>query len=168
MNTLYPSKTVARRAGALGLATIALSLALSGCAVPVTRTAWVDSAPQAAAAPVAPVATRGTVENIEEMQTHLEPTGGGAVLGALAGGLIGSRFGGGLGRAVATGAGVVGGAVIGNTIEHNQAAAAGAPTVYRVTVRMDDGTQRSIEFHDLTGLRVGERVHFTNGVLVRG
>ena len=165
MNTLDTSKTAARRTGTFGLATLAFSLALSACAVPVTRTAWVDSAPQA---PVAPVATRGTVAHIEALQTQLEPTGGGAVIGALAGGLIGSRFGGGLGRAVATGAGVVGGAVVGNTIEHNQAAAAGAPTVYRVTVRMNDGTQRSIDFHDLAGLRVGERVHFANGLLVRG
>ena len=144
---------------------LAFSLGLSGCAVPVTRTAWVDSAPQA---PVAPVATHGTVEHIEALQTHLEPTGGGAVIGALAGGLIGSRFGGGLGRAVATGAGVVGGAVVGNAIEHNEAEAAGTTAVYRVTVRMDDGTQRSIDFHDLAGLRIGERVHFANGVLVRG
>ncbi len=131
----------------------------------MTSTSYVGSPPQA---PVPPVAVRGTVEQIAALQTHLEPTGGGAVLGAVAGGLIGSRFGEGLGRAVATGAGVVGGAAVGNTIEHNQAAAAGAQTVYRVTVRMDDGTQRSIDFHDLAGLRVGERVHFANGLLVRG
>ena len=155
MNMRYPSVI------ALSLT---FSLGLSACAVPVTRTAWVDSAPP----PIARVATRGTVEHIEALQTQLEPTGGGAVLGALAGGLIGSRFGGGLGRAVATGAGVVGGAVVGNTIEHNQTAASGGSTVYRVTVRMEDGTQRSIDFRDLAGLRVGERVHFREGQLVRG
>ena len=165
MNTLTTLKTISSRVGPLSLATIAVSLALSGCAVPVTRTAWVESTPQA---PVAPVATRGTVEQIAALETRQEPTGGGAVLGALAGGLLGSRFGEGLGRAVATGAGAVGGAVLGNSIEQNRAAAAGAPTVYRVTVRMDDDTRRSVDFQNLDGLRVGERVHFANGLLVRG
>lgn len=165
MNALTVLKTISSRAGPVGFATVALSLALSACAVPVTRTAWVDSTPQA---PIVREATRGTVEQIAALETRAEPTGGGAVLGALAGGLIGSRFGGGLGRAVATGAGVVGGAVLGNSIEQNQAAAAEASTVYRVTVRMDDDTRRSVDYHSLDGLHVGERVHFANGVLVRG
>jgi outer membrane lipoprotein SlyB len=165
MNTHTALKTISCRAGPLGLAAIAFSVALSGCAVPVTRTAWVDSTPQA---PVVREATRGTVEQIAALETRAEPSGGGAVLGALAGGLIGSRFGGGLGRAVATGAGVVGGAVLGNSIEQNRAAAAGESTVYRVTVRMDDDTRRSVDYRSLDGLHVGERVHFANGLLVRG
>jgi len=169
MHTPAPIVRPAHHALPLALVTLAIVSALvstlAGCAVPVTRTAWVDAPPPSAPAPAA---TGGRVEHIAQLQTQLQPTGGGAVIGALAGGLIGSRFGGGFGRAVATGAGAVGGAVAGNAIEQNQAAAAGTSVVYRVTVRMDDGTRRTQDFSDLAGLQVGERVHFDAGRLVRG
>lgn len=49
-----------------------------------------------------------------------QPTSGaGAVIGAIAGGALGNAVGGGAGRAVATMAGVLGGAVLGNQIESN-------------------------------------------------
>ncbi len=47
-----------------------------------------------------------------------QPTsGGGALLGAIAGGAIGNALGGGAGKALATAAGVVGGAMVGNSVE---------------------------------------------------
>ncbi|MBH1962998.1 MAG: glycine zipper 2TM domain-containing protein [Comamonadaceae bacterium] len=48
------------------------------------------------------------------------PSGVGAVLGAVIGGVIGNSFGGGDGRALATAAGVLGGAALGNTAESQQ------------------------------------------------
>ncbi len=48
-------------------------------------------------------------------------TGAGAVIGGVAGGVLGNQIGHGSGRAAATALGVVGGAVLGNTIEGNQA-----------------------------------------------
>src|SRR4051812_48297030 len=48
-----------------------------------------------------------------------QPSGGGAVLGAIVGGLLGNTIGHGSGRAVATGAGIIGGAAVGNNIEQN-------------------------------------------------
>ena len=44
-------------------------------------------------------------------------TGAGAVVGAIAGGLLGNAIGGGGGRAAATGAGLIGGAMLGNQVE---------------------------------------------------
>lgn len=44
-------------------------------------------------------------------------TGAGAVVGAIAGGLLGNVVGGGSGRAAATGAGLIGGAMLGNQVE---------------------------------------------------
>ncbi|MBS0466820.1 MAG: glycine zipper 2TM domain-containing protein [Proteobacteria bacterium] len=44
-------------------------------------------------------------------------TGGGAVLGAIAGGATGNAIGGGSGRAAATALGVIGGALLGNQVE---------------------------------------------------
>ncbi|WP_332813328.1 glycine zipper 2TM domain-containing protein [Ramlibacter sp.] len=46
-----------------------------------------------------------------------EPSGAGAVLGAIAGGAAGNAIGGGSGRAAATAIGLVGGALLGNQIE---------------------------------------------------
>jgi uncharacterized protein YcfJ len=48
-------------------------------------------------------------------------TGAGAVIGGVAGGALGNQVGHGGGRAAATVLGVIGGAVLGNTIEGNQA-----------------------------------------------
>ena len=45
------------------------------------------------------------------------PSGAGAVVGAIAGGLLGNVVGGGSGRAAATGAGLIGGAMLGNQVE---------------------------------------------------
>jgi uncharacterized protein YcfJ len=45
-------------------------------------------------------------------------SGGGALMGAIAGGAVGSQFGGGSGQALATMVGVIGGAVMGDKIEN--------------------------------------------------
>lgn len=49
-----------------------------------------------------------------------QPSGAGAVIGAIAGGVIGSAFGGGSGQAAATAFGALGGAVLGNQAEARQ------------------------------------------------
>lgn len=51
-----------------------------------------------------------------------QPSGAGAVIGAIAGGVLGSAFGGGSGQALATAAGALGGAVLGNQVEGQQVA----------------------------------------------
>ncbi len=48
-----------------------------------------------------------------------QPSGGGALIGAIVGGVVGNQFGHGLGRAAATGLGVVAGSAIGNNVEAN-------------------------------------------------
>lgn len=49
--------------------------------------------------------------------TYQQPSGGGALLGAVVGGAIGNQFGKGDGRAVATVIGALGGGIVGNQIE---------------------------------------------------
>jgi uncharacterized protein YcfJ len=56
-----------------------------------------------------------------------QPSGAGAVIGAIAGGLLGNTVGGGFGRAAATGIGVVAGSVVGNQVEANGTPAAEVP-----------------------------------------
>lgn len=57
-------------------------------------------------------------------------SGVGALVGGLIGGVVGNSFGGGDGRALATAAGVLGGAVLGNTAEAQQRQAGGCGTHY--------------------------------------
>ena len=61
-------------------------------------------------------------------------SGGGALLGAIAGGLIGSQFGGRDSRGIATMAGVIGGAVIGDRAETQNNTAVPATTCTTQTV----------------------------------
>jgi outer membrane lipoprotein SlyB len=139
---------------------------LAGCAVPVTRTTRVYEAPPPPVV-MAPAVRYGTVSRIEEVQTTQQPTGGGSVLGAVIGGVVGNQFGHGGGRAAATALGVFGGAVVGNNIEHAQAAAHSG-RYFRVFVQFDDGARAEYDYADLAGLRSGERVRLSGGVLERG
>jgi uncharacterized protein YcfJ len=57
--------------------------------------------------------------NNEQRLVQPQPSGAGAIIGAIAGGVIGNQFGAGMGRAAATGLGAVAGSVIGNQVEAN-------------------------------------------------
>ncbi len=153
----------ARPLTATGALFAAALLTLTGCAVPVTRTTHVYEAP---GRPVVAYVEYGTVRRIDVIDTTVQPTGGGTVLGALVGGVVGNQIGHGSGRAAATALGVFGGAVAGNNIERTQAAAASS-TVYRVIVNFDNGSSRSFDYRALDGLHTGERVRLQDGVLVR-
>lgn len=134
---------------------------------PVTEVAEAPPARPAPRAPEwAPPAARpvcgscGTVEAVTPLAQEGKPSGIGAVAGAVLGGLLGNQFGGGDGKTLATIGGVVGGAYAGNTVEkrmHQQ-------TSYRVLVRMDDGSTRSIE-QSTPSVGVGARVNVQGNVL---
>ena len=80
---------------------------------------------------------------------------GGALLGAVLGGVVGHQFGGGSGRALATGAGVIGGAVARNQIaKQNQQ----GNQIYRVLVRLDNSRTQQFDYQQIGDLRVGDRV----------
>ncbi|EGF31030.1 putative outer membrane lipoprotein transmembrane [Oxalobacteraceae bacterium IMCC9480] len=78
--------------------------------------------------------------------------------------MLGNQVGGGTGRAVATAAGVVGGAVVGNQVEQNRSA---GREVYQVNVRLDNGQYESITLDNVNDLRVGNRVRVENGRVYR-
>lgn len=136
---------------------------LNGCVV-------APSPPQAAYAeapvnrPVPMVAEYGQVQNIGYVQVAPRTSGGGAILGAVLGGVIGHQFGGGTGNALATGAGVIGGAVVGNAIEGRNRR---EDEIFRVQVRFDNGASRDFDFQRIDDLRVGDRVKFEGGQLHR-
>ena len=106
----------------------------------------------------------GQVTSIEVIPVASRPSGAGAILGAVIGGVVGNQFGSGTGRAAMTGVGIVGGAVAGNAIENRNKR---DDEVYRVWVRMDNGSMRSLDFHRVDDLRVGDRVRYDGGQLYR-
>ncbi len=122
---------------------------LTGCAVTAPRErerAVYNNAPSAA-----PERTRfGVVRDIDVVEERSRPNGSGAILGAVIGGVIGNQIGSGSGRVAATGAGVIGGAVVGNAVEERNRR---DDEFYRITVQFNNGAVRSFDYKNLNGLR---------------
>ena len=110
---------------------------------------------------VSSVSQYGNVSNIEVVSSSSRGAGG-AVLGAVIGAVIGNQIGSGSGRAAATGVGAVGGAIIGNNLQKRNES-----DVYRVSVRLDNGSTAQFDYQSIDDLRVGDRVHVDGGQLHR-
>jgi outer membrane lipoprotein SlyB len=126
----------------LASATLALTLSMHGGANAQTSssTSTASTKTQAQTKALA-CANCGTVESVNEVKKEGKGTGLGAVGGALAGGLLGNQFGGGKGKTAMTVVGAVGGGVAGNAVEKKVR----SETVYDVTVRMQDGSLRTVQ-----------------------
>jgi len=106
----------------------------------------------------------GVVQSIEPVRSRDNGVGLGTVAGALVGGVLGNQVGAGRGNAVATVAGVAGGAYVGHELETRQE---NTISEYRITVRMDDGSYQGVTQRADRNFRVGDRVRFENGDLQR-
>ncbi len=152
---MMSNKPVLMTGAIAALALLGACAALPGPSAPIAR------APIAAAPAYAEY---GHVRDIDVVAVASRPSGAGAILGAVIGGVVGNQFGSGTGRALATGAGVVGGAVAGNAIEQRNKR---DDEVYRVSVRFNDGATRDFQFRQIGDLRVGDRVRWEAGQLYR-
>lgn len=146
------------------LSALLAAAALSGCASP-------DYHGPSGSAPSYPVPVHsypvqsqpqaymvGTVDSIRIRQEAApNGIGVGTVVGGVVGGVIGNQVGGGRGRKLATVAGVIGGAMVGNRMERNT-----AHDTYQVGVRMDNGDYRTVVQDSVAGLQVGGRVRIEN------
>ena len=94
----------------------------------------------------------GVIEAVRPVQQKGQGTGLGAVAGGVVGGALGNQMGHGNGRAAMTILGAIGGGLAGNEVEKRTR----SETVYEVSVRMDDGSLRTITQHTApaTGARV--------------
>lgn len=101
----------------------------------------------------------GTVESVREIAVKGEGTGLGAVAGGIVGGVLGHQVGSGRGNDLATVAGAVGGAVAGHQIEKQQR----KTTCHEITIRMDDGSVRTITTETQPSWRAGDRIKVSNG-----
>lgn len=103
-------------------------------------------------------ATRGTV--VESRQVQVQGGGTtGAVAGAAVGGVLGNQLGRGRGNTLTTVGGAVAGGMAGSHIQRNM----NAQTRFDVTVRLDDGTARTITSD--APFAVGARVNVVDGQL---
>ncbi len=107
-------------------------------------------------------ASCGTVESVNTVAVKGEGTGLGAVGGGVVGGLLGNQVGNGRGNTVMTVLGAAGGAFAGNEIEKNVR----KKVSYRVTVRMDDGSVRTVSQPQPPSVAAGDKVRVTNGAVV--
>lgn len=104
----------------------------------------------------------GVIESVREIRSRGEGSGVGMAVGGVAGGLLGNQIGSGSGRTIATIAGAAGGAYVGNEVEKNSKSSLS----YRVTLRMEDGTYRTITQRSPPGHGVGDRVKVVDGAIV--
>ncbi len=107
-------------------------------------------------------ATCGTVTSIRTVALRGDATGLGAVAGGVTGAVVGNQIGRGNGNTAMTILGAAGGALAGNEIEKNVK----KRYAYRVTVRMDDGSIRTLSQSSPPAVVVGEHVRVVNGSVV--
>lgn len=136
-----------------GLTAVAL---LAGCANPDYRS---ETSP-----PYSSNSSRyGVIDSIETTRAGNDGIGAGAVIGGVVGGVLGNQVGSGSGNTAATVAGAVGGAVVGHEIEkRNQ-----TRDVYRIRVRLDNGSYRTVTQDSINDLQVGNRVRVENDRIYR-
>jgi outer membrane lipoprotein SlyB len=103
----------------------------------------------------------GTVESIREVTTRGDSNGLGAAGGAVVGGLLGNQVGGGHGREAMTVVGAIGGAFAGNQIEKQTR----ATRSYETTVRMNNGSSRTVAQAAQPEWRDGDHVKIVDGVV---
>jgi len=120
-----------------------------------------------APAPVAVIkcAVCGVVEAVQEVEVRGEATGAGAVAGGVAGAVIGNQVGSKKKtRTAARIIGAVGGAVVGHQVEKS----ARSTKRYDITVRMEDGTIRTLSQEQAPTWRAGDKVRVVNDALEAG
>jgi outer membrane lipoprotein SlyB len=104
----------------------------------------------------------GTVVSIHEsQQTNAGAQAVGTISGAVVGALLGSQIGAGTGQIIASTVGGVGGSMAGGAIANR----AGAETVWDITVRFDDGIDRTVRVSEKPTVRPGDRVSVANGTV---
>ncbi len=114
---------------------------------------------QAAAAPVC--ADCGVVTRVRTVEVKAEPTGAGAVIGGVAGAVVGHEIAD-KHRDLGTLVGAAGGAFAGHQIERQTR----TKQRYAISVRMNDGTTRTVTVEQQPAWRAGDRVRLRNGALI--
>ena len=105
----------------------------------------------------------GVVLAVNVIEVEGKGSGVGVVTGGVVGGVVGNQVGQGTGRDLATFAGVVGGAMAGNKIEKQSK----KTKSYDITVKMDDGSERTLRQATDPDMAKGQKVRIQNDVVVK-
>lgn len=105
----------------------------------------------------------GAITAIRTVEQAGEGSGLGAIAGGVVGGLLGHQVGGGTGKDLATIAGAVGGGYAGHQIEKKVK----TTKHYEITVRMEDGSHRTLTQETAPAFAVGDKVKILDGMLQR-
>lgn len=100
-----------------------------------------------------------TVTAVTPVEREGQASGAGAVAGGVLGAIVGQQIGQGQGKDVATVVGAIGGGIAGHQVEKKMKKV----TVYRIDLRMDDGSRRTVEQAEAAS--VGARVRVNGEVL---
>lgn len=123
----------------VGLSLVVGGLLIGSHAFATTTAASAASKP-AHAASASSCGHCGVVTAVEAKEVKGKGSGLGLVGGAVVGGLVGNQFGKGTGNTVTTIGGAVAGGYAGNEVEKHVK----KKTVYKTTVKMDDGTVKKL------------------------
>jgi len=99
-------------------------------------------------------ASCGIVRSVTAVANQVTSTGVGGVIGGLVGGVAGNQVGGGDGKKLATVAGVIGGAVLGNKLEKDR----NGTSYFEVSIDMEGGGQRVVTIANAQGINPGTAV----------
>lgn len=134
---------------------------------PVARTAAprVAQAPQTFEAPKpAPLpGVGGVIESVREIEQPRDKTIAGPVIGGIAGAVLGHQIGDGRTRTVATAVGAGAGILAGRAIEKRVR----TDKVWETTVRLDDGSTRTVKSEAQPAFHAGERVRLVEGRILK-
>lgn len=143
------------------MAAIGIAIAIGACATPDPRPAPVAREAPRGQQPYSE-ARFGVVDRIEVIRKGDGSNVAGTVIGGIVGGLIGHQIGSGSGNTAATIAGAAGGAVAGHEIQRRSR---GPNEAFRVSIRLDDGSYRTVVQDNITDLRPGDRVRIQGGMI---
>lgn len=104
----------------------------------------------------------GLVEAVREIEQKGEGSWIGPVAGGVGGAILGKQMGKGTGNTIMTIIGAAGGAYAGNEIEKRVR----STKRWEVSVRLDDGSVRSVSYDAAPAWRAGERVRYVNGAII--
>jgi outer membrane lipoprotein SlyB len=125
----------------------------------ITAFAALASLPLASSALAATCAECGVITSMNYVEEKGQASGVGAVAGGVIGGVIGHQIGSGRGNTVATIAGAGAGAYAGHQVEKNR----NKKSYWAVTVKMDNGSTRSLTYTNRPPANQGERVKLLDG-----
>ena len=134
---------------------------------PLAQAPVVDAQPRPAPVAQAPAVQPkcldcGTVEAVREIEQKGEGSWIGPVAGGVGGAILGKQMGKGTGNTIMTILGAAGGAYAGHEIEKHVR----STKRWEVSVRLDDGSVRSLSYDAQPAWRAGERVRYLNGALI--